>query len=264
MQVDLKRYGYGWRQFATVVAAVGGVAVLLLGFGKALDGRHGHPQVGYAEITSLLDSEVGESRVLWLGDPRVVAAETSDSAVSGVSFAITNAGTTTIQDRYLPDDSQVNGNVGAMIDVAIAGDTFRLGRLLAPFGIDYVVFQPQLAPAPYAGPSFEIDTALARALDDQLDLRRQAGTLNLLVFRNEAASGIAVVVDDSFDESASTVVDLLDIDLSASRSLLPTKRSATSLDFDPDPSLGPGIASCSLSQPEVGNPPEARDRSQKP
>jgi GT2 family glycosyltransferase len=240
VQIDLKRYGYGWRQFATIVGALGGVAVLLLGFGKALDGRHGHPEVGYAEITSLLGSEASESRVLWLGDPRVVVADTSDTADSGVSFAITNGGTTTIQDRFLPAAPEVNGNVGAMIDVAIAGDTVRLGRLLAPFGIDYLVFQPQLAPAPYEGPSFEIDSALARALDDQLDLRRQAGTLNLLVFRNEASSGTVVVVDDSFDESASTVVDLLDIDLSASRSLVPAERSATSLDFDPDPSLSPG------------------------
>ncbi len=240
VQIDLKRYGYGWRQFATLAAMVGGAAVLLLGFGKALDGRHGHPEVGYAEITSLLGSEAAESRILWLGDPRVMSADTSASADGGVSFAITNGGTTTIQDRFLPKDPQVNGNVGALIDVAVSGDTVRLGRLLAPFGIDYVIFQPQLGPAPYEGPSFEIDPALARALDDQLDLRRQAGTLNLLVFRNEASSGSSLVVDDSFDEAASTVVDLLDIDLSTTRSLDPSRTSATSLDFDPDPSLRPG------------------------
>ncbi len=239
VQIDLKRYGYGWRQFATIAAMVGGAAVLLLGFGKALDGRHGHPEVGYAEITSLLGSEAAESRVLWLGDPRVVAGATT-STESGVFFAVTNGGTTTIQDRFLPMEPEVHADVGAMLDVAVGGDTVRLGRLLAPFGIDYVIFQPQLAPAPYEGPSFEIDPMLARTLDDQLDLRRQAGTLNLLVFRNEASNGSVLVVDDSFDASASNVVDLLDLDLSTPRSLTPVRRTVTSLEFDPDPSLSPG------------------------
>ncbi|MFW2382461.1 MAG: hypothetical protein ACN4GZ_11940 [Acidimicrobiales bacterium] len=251
VQVDLKRYGYGWRQFATVAAAVGGAAVLLLGFGKALDGRHGHPEVGYAEITSLLGSEASESRVLWLGDPRVIAASTSTTDQSEVTFAITNSGTTTIQDRFLPVEPKVNAEVAALIDVAVAGDTVRLGRLLAPFGIDYLIYQPQLAPAPYEGPSFEIDPTLARALDDQLDLRRQAGTLNLLVFRNEASSGSAVVLDGSFDPTASDVVDLLDLDLSTARSLTPSSQTVTSLTFDPDPTLEPG-ARLLIAQPAEG------------
>ncbi|MBT8241560.1 MAG: hypothetical protein KJN63_10065, partial [Acidimicrobiia bacterium] len=239
VQIDLKRYGYGWRQFASVAAVVGGACVLLLGFGKALDGRHGHPEVGYAEITSLLGSDSSESRILWMGDPRVVVAATT-STPGGVWFAITDGGTATIQDRFLPVEPQVHAEVGAMIDVAVAGDTVRLGRLLALFGIDYVIYQPQLAPAPYQGPSYEIDPSLARTLDDQLDLRRQTGTLNLLVFQNEAASGSAVAVDASFDPSTSTVVDLLDLDLSSSRSLVPTRESATSVEFGPDPALSAG------------------------
>jgi hypothetical protein len=137
-------------------------------------------------------------------------------------------------------EPQVHAEIGAMLDVAAAGDTVRLGRLLAPFGIDYVIFQPQLAPAPYEGPSYDIDPALARMLDDQLDLRRQSGTLNLLVFRNEASSGAAVVVDTSFDPATSTVVDLLDLDLSSARSLLPARQSATSVEFDSDPALRAG------------------------
>ena len=251
VQVDLKRYGYGWRQFATVVAGLGAVAVLLLGFGKSLDGRHTHPEVGYAEITSLLDAQTDQSRVLWLGDPRVVAANVTETPTTGVPFAITNGGTTTIADRFLPTAPELNAEVGALLEFAVAGDTVRLGRLLAPFGIDYVIYQPQLAPAPYIGPSFEIDSELAASLDDQLDLRRQAGTLNLLVFRNEAASGAAVVLNDDFDTDISTVVELLDTDLSTGRSLSATERTATSIQFAPDPSLTAG-SRILIAQPAEG------------
>ncbi len=240
VQVDLKRYGYGWRQFATVIAAAGAVAVLLLGFGKSLDGRHTHPEVGYAEITSLLDGQEGQSRVLWLGDPRVVPADVSATPATGVEFAITNGGTTTVADRFLPTTPELNAEVGALLEFAVSGDTVRLGRLLAPFGIDYVIYQPQLAPAPYVGPSFAVDAGLAGSLDDQLDLRRQAGTLNLLVFRNEAASGTALVLDDGFDTSISTVVELLDTNLSTDRSLTPVEHSTTSIQFAADSSLEAG------------------------
>ena len=251
VQVDLKRYGYGWRQFATVVAALGAVAVLLLGFGKSLNGRHTHPEVGYAEITSLLEAPTGESRVLWLGDPRVMAADTTETPTTGVPFAITNGGTTTIADRFLPTTPELNAEVGALLEFAVAGDTVRLGRLLAPFGIDYIIYQPQLAPAPYIGPSFAIDSGLAESLDDQLDLRRQAGTLNLLVFRNEASSGAAVVLDHGFDAGVSTVVELLDTDISTDRSLTATERTATSVQFAPDPSLSAG-SRILIAQPADG------------
>ncbi len=240
VQIDLKRYGYGWRQFATIVAALGGIAVVLVGFGTSLDGRHNHPEVGYAEITTLLRSDNGESNILWLGDPRVVAANTSTSPEGGIPFAITRGGTTSLEDRFLPLDPTLDVEVGAMIDVAMAGDTVRLGRLLAPFGIDYVIFQPQLAPAPYEGPSFEIDAALGRALEDQLDMRRQPGTLNLLVLRNEASRGSAVVVTDSFDAEAESVVDLLATELGAARPVVPISSTATSVRFAADSSLQPG------------------------
>ncbi|NNE95765.1 MAG: glycosyltransferase family 2 protein [Acidimicrobiales bacterium] len=251
VQVDLKRYGYGWRQFAAVAAALGAAAVLLVGFGKALDGRHSHPEVGYAEITSLLGSESADGRILWLGDPRVLPADTSVSGQSGITFAITDGGQATIADRYLPRQAPIDNEVGAMLDVAIAGDTVRLGRLLAPFGIDYLIFQPQLAPAPYEGPSFPIDPALASALDDQLDLRRQPGTLNLLVFRNEASRGQAVALDPSFDQNIETVVELLDTDLTAAQPLVPQSRSATHLEFGAEPSLATGTPVL-VSQPTDG------------
>lgn len=239
VQTDLKRYGYGWRQFATVAAGLGGVGVLLLGFGHSLDGRYDHPEVGYAEITQLLSAEHGTHRILWLGDPRVVPVDLYTSP-AGTEFGITDGGGTTIEDRFKPSVDDVVAEVGVLLDVAEAGDTVRLGRLLAPFGIDYVIHQPQLAPAPYDGPSFPIDPSLDLALANQLDLRRQAGTLNLIVFRNEASRGTAVAVDESFDSSASSLIDLLDTDLTVGRSLVPVERSSTRVVFGPDPELSPG------------------------
>ncbi len=242
VQIDLKRYGYGWRQFATVTAALGGVVVLLLGFGQALGGRHNHPELGYAEITTRLEPRYsgGPSRILWLGDPRVLAADTALTPAGEISYAITDGGGTDIGDRFLPAVSPISREVGVMIDVANSGDSVRLGRLLAVFGIDYVIYQPQLAPAPYEGPSYDISDHLNTVLANQLDLRRQQATLNLIVFSNEASHGSAVVVDSSFDANTVTLTGLLDTDLSGGMGIVPDSSTAIERRFEPNPGIAVG------------------------
>ena len=242
VQVDLKRYGYGWRQIATVVGAGGAVLVLLLGVGQSLGGRHDHPQLGYAEITSRLaiGPEGGTSRILWLGDPRVLPADTAISPSGAITYALTDGRGTDITSRFLPAPLPVTHEVGVLLDVVADGDSVRLGRLLSVFGIDYIIHQPQLAPAPYEGPSFEIDAKLRDALANQLDLRRQQATLNLIVFSNESSRGSAVLVDENFDAETNTLTGLLDTDLSTGTALVPEAVTATEIRFAPSPTLAEG------------------------
>ena len=73
------------------------------------------------------------------------------------------------------------------IEHAVAGDTSRLGRLLAPFGIRYVVTVEHLAPAPAVTPTVPISAGVVRALGTQLDLERVEGINEAVtVYRNNS------------------------------------------------------------------------------
>jgi hypothetical protein len=109
--------------------------------------------------------------------------------------------------------------IGAQLDLASDGEVVRLGRLLAPYGIDNVVVVKQLAPAPYTGPQVEPAGGIEQALSQQLDLERVPGVPNLIVFRNTSSNGITPLLPSAEAASASTAVEQLDIDL--------TNRTAT-------------------------------------
>ena len=67
-------------------------------------------------------------------------------------------------------DDGATADLRRMLDVALDGDTDRLGRLLAPMGVRYVVVPSQLAPDPDGGAEAPPPPQLTRTLAGQLDL----------------------------------------------------------------------------------------------
>lgn len=217
IEVDLGAYRFGLRQ----LSAVGGaLAMVVVGFGalvSSFDGRWELPVQSYANTTDRLSAaEVGEQRILWIGDPRILATEPLTS-VAGISYSLTNSNSPDIRNRWLPGNYGLNNEVGTRLDLAVDGETVRLGRLLAIYGIDFVIVVPQLAPAPYEhpvdGPVLSSGADIESALGNQLDLRLVNGTPDLLVYRNEASLGPAVALINIDQAQADTVAQQLDTDL---------------------------------------------------
>ena len=96
--------------------------------------------------------------------------------------------------------------------VARAGDTSRLGRLLAPMGIRYVVVSDQLAPAPFGGLARPADPVLGSLLSGQLDLEEVNVNPAMRVFRN-----VAWIPEATGLGSQSAVEDPVALDASAGR-----------------------------------------------
>ena len=71
---DLPGYNFGWRQAATVLAALAAAVGVLPVLSASGSGRWDLPSSGYGEATSWMASHpgTGDFRVLWLGDPRVL------------------------------------------------------------------------------------------------------------------------------------------------------------------------------------------------
>ncbi len=204
-----------------LVAGVGGVAVAAVfftGLLSSLSGLWDAPVQSFSESTQFLvrqqQEESGEEttgRVLWIGDDSVVPLDVAVSP-SGIQYAVSEGGRAEARGRWLAGPVGATDGIGAQLDLALEGEVVRLGRLLAPYGIDNVVVISQLAPAPYVGPEIDPGPGVVRALSQQLDLERVPGVPNLIVFRNISSGGIAPILPAQA-AVASTPVEQLDIDL---------------------------------------------------
>lgn len=210
---DLRRHRFGWRQLLPVTTALAIVAIAASLVGASVNGRWKMPQ---RDFTSTFESFAGDpsegrSRVLWLGDREVLPL--AGYALGGsVELATTDAGGPAFTDRWGGPETAGIPIVRDAVNTAVDGNTSRLGRLLAPFAIRYVVVVESRAPGapPVAAPE-----ALTRALASQLDLEPVAGVdRSLTVYRNSSWAPMHTVLPEGMDGAASGIEALVRTDLS--------------------------------------------------
>jgi hypothetical protein len=209
------------RRAAYVASAAGLVAGSLGAVVMSFNGRWDAPTQNYAAFTEFLaanadDESEGEApgRVLWIGDASVMPIDVAVSR-TGVQYAMTSSGTPEVWGRWSAGPVGATAGVGQQLDLARTGETVRLGRLLAPYGVDLVVVVDQLAPAPYEGPTVDPGGGVLNSLTQQLDLERIPGVPNLIVFSNASSNGIASVLPSAEAAEAVTSADQLNVDLTA-------------------------------------------------
>jgi hypothetical protein len=194
-EIDLRAYRFGWRQVLALLAGVGIVAAALPLLGGLIDGRWKVPDNDFnRSLDQLFDQGPPATfRVLWLGDPEVLPLD-GWSLDDRLAYATSNEGTPTVVNLWSGADDGATANLRQMLDVALDGDTTRLGRLLAPMGVRYVVVPSQLAPDPDGGAEAPPPPQLTRTLAGQLDLEEVPLVGGTTVYRNDAwVSGRAVL-----------------------------------------------------------------------
>src|SRR3546814_4838330 len=145
------------------------------------------PAGDHNRALAFIDAENDDTpfRVLWLGDPAALPLA-SWELEEGVAYATTDDGTPGLDDLWIGSDDGRTGLLADAIDLARSGQTARLGRLLAPMGVRYIVVPARLAPAPFAVESLPIPSAKTATPAAQLDLVPLDVPAGLSVFRNEA------------------------------------------------------------------------------
>jgi GT2 family glycosyltransferase len=196
-EVDLPDYHFGWRQIVSLLAGAGFVLALLPGLGMALSGRWDLPRGDYDTTLSFLDDDEAQptqSRVLWLGDASAVplggwaldAPNVDDLGDDRtLVFATSSDGTPTIAQHWAGDEGAAT-EVESALQVAADGGTTRLGALLAPMAVRYVVVPLAPAPDPYARDTTFVPSDLLAVLDGQLDLDAVTVNPGIRVYRNAA------------------------------------------------------------------------------
>jgi len=197
---DLRGHRFGWRQAGAAVAALAAVVGALPTLAASLDGRWELPPTGYGQATAWMTAPTvarqGDFRVLWLGDPRAVLGA-GWQAVPGLAYTISVDGVPDTTGLWPPADPGAAGAVGAAVRAAVDGSTVRLGSLLAPYAVRYVVLVESIAPSipdvqsptTYPPPAGVVPGLLAQA-----DLRHVISQGGYDVFVDDAALPLRAVV----------------------------------------------------------------------
>ena len=197
-----------WRR-VVVGIAVAGVVLGGLGFlGDSVSGRWGAPDGDWAHALSFTQDRAGEGefRILWVGDPDVLPLDPVESG-AGPAWVLTRNGPGDARSLWRAPITDADRVVGRALDVAVDGNSARLGRLLAPAGVRYVAVPLRNGPGGARGDPVPAVTA---ALAEQLDLARLRSERGLVVYENQSwAPARAVVAGRDADAVPTGAVDPL-------------------------------------------------------
>jgi GT2 family glycosyltransferase len=187
---DLRKAEFGWRQLTTAFGIVAVAVASLPTLASALPGRWDLPLNDFSQSVAWMNAKVasGSFRVLWLGDPRSLNLG-SWSAGDGLAFATSENGAPDARWLWNGTSSGPAAELGTAVDEAQSDRTDRMGSLIAPAGVRYVVVLSALAPeiSGEQSPSwYPPPPDLLPALGHQLDLQTVLSGTGMTVFANSA------------------------------------------------------------------------------
>lgn len=184
---DLRAHRFGWRQASTTIAAMGVAAGMLPVLAPVGTGRLDLPPSGYRQALAWLASADGKpGNVLWLGDPRVIPG-TALPIRPGLSYSLTRGGVPDATYLWPSSSPGPTAQLASDVDLAYDGQTVRIGKLLSPFHVRYLVVVRSLAPVVpglQQPPTYDLEGTLTSALRSQTDLRELPGEEGYTVFAN--------------------------------------------------------------------------------
>lgn len=184
---DLRGYHFGWRQVASAIAGVAVLAAALPIAAGAIDGRWNMPAQDDATRLGFLRRpdvrEQGGFRVLWLGDPEVLPVAGFRLA-DDLAYGFSENGPGTLPERWSAPAYGATPLVADALRLAARGDTERLGRLLGPFGVRFVILAARAAPTTSRTEERRLPEGLTAAVARQLDLRRVEIDPSLVLYEN--------------------------------------------------------------------------------
>ena len=191
---DVRGTTLGWRQSVGVFALVAAVVGLVPLVPAMVSGRWELEPDERSALLSLLPAppEGAQTRVLWIGAPEDVPVPGWPLA-DGMIYALADEEAATLRERWRAEPTRAEQMVADDIDLAATSATDRLGRLLGPMGVRFVLVPVSAASSTLDGASAASEgegqdrPALLDSLDRQLDLRRvELGDDSLVAYENTA------------------------------------------------------------------------------
>ncbi|HEX4531701.1 MAG TPA: glycosyltransferase family 2 protein [Acidimicrobiia bacterium] len=181
----IQSYRFGWRQPAVIIGAVAILLPALAFTGDVFDGRWGAPTSDWSSTLSFTQALTakGEFRMLWVGDPTVLPL---DPVVlrDGTGYTLTRNGPGDVTEQWRAPEHDADHVVDRALDLATSGLTNRLGRMLAPMGVRYIVVPSTQGPG--GGAATSVPRAVRTAMGQQLDFAQLRSSAGLVLYSNLA------------------------------------------------------------------------------
>ncbi|CAB4883350.1 unannotated protein [freshwater metagenome] len=188
---DVQGGSFGWRQPLAVLSGVAIALGVVPALAASANGHWDTPATVLLQPSQQFatDPPEGDYRTLFIGDGRIMpfAGWRFDSAgASGVSFAIVDDGPLSIGQHWAGVATVAERNVSTVMQLIGTNSTTRVGRLLAPYSIRYIVIPLVNGLDSTSTNPLPTPTGLVEGLTTQLDLRRLYTPPNYIAFENVA------------------------------------------------------------------------------
>jgi hypothetical protein len=186
-------FRFGWRQPAAIIGAVAIVLPALAFTGDVFDGRWDAPSAGWANDLAFTQANTskGEFRMLWTGNPAELPLDPVVLS-DGTGYVLTRNGPGDVTEQWRAPEHDADLVVDRALVLATSGSTNRLGRMLAPMGVRYVVVPSTQGRG--GGATATAPVALRHAMAQQLDLARLRSSRGLVLYENLAYAPIRAAV----------------------------------------------------------------------
>jgi hypothetical protein len=185
-ELDLPGYRFGWRQLA---AAVAGVALALASIPVLMASGQGRWHLPSQDASSVLaflpDTHGGDYRVLWVGAPDALplAARPYDP---GIGVAASYDGEPGLADLWITGRAGATPTLATDLRLVENRLTTKLGHLLAPAAVRYIVVPNHNAPTGAGAAAVPAPASLLAGLPLQTDLQLVNADSNYTVYQNAA------------------------------------------------------------------------------
>lgn len=190
-----------WRRSVGLLVPVAMSVAILPTLLSVVDGRWHQPDSTLSQLFAQMPDNPadGNYRILFVGDNELLPISTN-AVTNKVSYGVSDDGPVNIISHWAPQRTAMNKLSDHALTALINRQTVRVGRLMAPLAIRYIV-------VPVGDQPSESSKLLIDSLSNQIDLRRLYFAKDLVIFENSAWLPIVSVLDEESAVASEKVGD---------------------------------------------------------
>ena len=210
-----------WRRSLSLLVPLAIAMMIAPTLLSVTDGRWNQPETLVPQLLEQLpdNPKEGNYRTLYIGERDLLPVATN-SVNSEISYGVADDGAVNFSSNWAPQETSMNLVAQRALKSLIADDTVRVGRLISPLAIRFIVVPLGDLPSSAA-------LSLVESLSNQLDLRRTYFARNLVIFEDVTWLPIISVLDKVSSVASQQVSDfsLTSQELKSQSALLIDKNS---------------------------------------